>query len=703
LPESDKIRIFYSDSGKITFLYPNGDTSEIDTSGAIVRPYETIFTYSSNTSIYDLQPNGGTLPKNNSFFLIKISSASGSSNQVSIKIGNSIIPTTKYDGTAWSYNELSGDEYLYCILEGSSCVVYSGYNVVVINNTNIQNLKTLITNNGLQPNILYSIAYRCQYYYDGAITTSNTQETLVFRAVSNNKLDTNSVISLENPTDEISFDINSSFLYGNIKKRKDTSNNIEADFDFRNIRFKRGFDPITNSYILCDPQIFSANVQACSVINGVCKNIKITSPIINQTNPSVDSTTINSNINIANVVFYNCTDIEVQNSYLCSFVKSSNSVESSYLKVINSNKSIFKDISNTVVENSEKTRFYGSIVGNSRFCSFNYLNIKNIKRSTFNTALSNSTLDNIEDSVVTNITNSEIFGMKNSYVANSSGLDISILENCSILNTIRTKVFNLKGSMLLGVESSIIQVSSNLIFSYNKSCNISNLNGCYRDRIIGSVVNFFVGSTNKYTVGTTNIPVVGDSIKITNNANFLQTNLSVDFDTNNDSLPNTQPYPILNLGSPSNTIPSTNVLVMIFDGTNFHNVDTSETANKYTLRGDGIIFNLNGSNITESVSVTGNTIELSNAFYDVGCAKYLKINNTANSSVSIINGINRYPTINKIFSNSNNVTTTYLNDATKSQNRIILSENSINVVGVYDFVEFSNLNSRYLKINHKNY
>jgi hypothetical protein len=257
--------------------------------------------------------------------------------------------------------------------------------------------------------------------------------------------------------------------------------------------------------------------------------------------------------------------------------------------------------------------------------------------------------------------------------------------------------------MSIGLESSSIKSSSNIVLSYNKFCNISNLNGCHKNQIIGSVENLFVGLSNKYTIGVNTLPIAGDMLKITNSSNFLQTNLSIDFDTNNDSIPNTSSYQILNFGSTSNPITLTDTLVLLFDGVSFHNIDVSETANKYILKGDNIIFNAFDSNITESVSVSSNTIELSNSFYNISCAKYYKTTNTANASVNTINGVDIYPSINKIFSNINNVITTYNNDTLKSANKIILTASSFGINGVYDFLELRNINNRYIEINKKNY
>lgn len=724
-PPAGKVTIFMDlATGRLSKKLPNGTVEVIEGDGSdVLSVYPTTHSTSGgNTSVYTLDLTGRPAPAIGEEIHIKLGNTNAFGDiEISIPgVGNFALQKTA--GSGFIANEFTAGQFLSIILDGTDAFLIGGIiQTTVIQVASVTALKTLMAGNGLQVGTYYEFPFNTKYLLNGSIETSPTTETLYARAISTNRVHS-MVDSLQYSSDIIEMDFFHPTLGEKITRRVDVIKKLEAHYDWRNVRFRRGRDTSLNLYIISDPDApeFSADFDDILTFDnspngGDCRNIKINPLIVNPVSAGLIDL-LPWNMEDGSNTFNRCSNIEVTgNSYFNSCYETlsttalDNPALSGGLELGSVRHSIIGNVSNSDINNCERLRIAGTlgVAGDLKFTASKIV-AKNCLDVYVGENSENLELVGVTNGWFRNITNLKVNNSDIIWATDSNFLTILGCKQSSFFNATNCLYSNTTHVDIFDAINEDMSASRNLISYVANNANIDNLKDVYDvPEKSAVVVNSSINPTSVILTASLSVAtfVDGDVIRIDNGlAVPIDRPALIAFDTNADNNPDTTTYPIRMAGFQRfyrTPLPST--FYMLFRQGSFHIINNNLN-NPFKITGNNVLFDGLRSNIEVEAIFSGSSIFLTDVNnYDYSHAGYVTIDHPGTDTANDIQYSGKYPRLQRRMKNGNLSADITLAHAIL--NNGIACPNAIDIVltGDLEFADVERVNNQWRVINTQSY
>lgn len=572
----------------------------------------------------------------------------------------------RQDGTDIGANNLKAGGIYQVIFDGTDFQIISAIGPGNSEEKTYAEMASMISGSSLVTGMRYTISDFETYYLNaGSYVASGVTEKLTVEATAANKLSLRAT-SIDYPDDVILYNFDESgHSKGKIIYRKDPAKGLEASCDWRQVKFKRGTDPISSNQVIGDPSntAFAAGTLIYMFDNasdgGTCRNI---SNIVTDWD-TTDTTYTNNNLEDANNTFYQCKNITVRGrSFMNSFHQDDSSsdlpVDGNELYVDNCSLNVFINQQKSSYKNTESSYFRGPTSGSGQTfvnssTNNEVIGCSNVVTGVNNTIManvdmfncSNISLESVATAVISNSQDCALSGTASISMNESSRIIGHILTECNISNS---KNLNLIRSSLLDIE-----LSNNLVLDGWSKSVISNLRDAQRGaKHIWTTFSLTTTSTEQtILVSATGYSAFsqGDIIEVDLNGNSINNALPIEisFDTDADNIANLGPQDVKAPGQVQKYFVNDTKIYLMYEAGSTSwiilNNDPGKAlywplqVNKSGEAKTGLVFDGYNSNIAEYIDHAGSGFTLSTAgainLYPAGII-YVHI--TENSSLDAI-------------------------------------------------------------------
>lgn len=683
-PEAGQYRLFIDSITKQ--LYSKNSAGVFSPVGGFTdtfQLYPANHAPSGSISVYTLDLTGKPVPSTGKQINMKLS-APNTFGTVQISIpGLGTYNFFKVGGVNFAPGELKAGQILSFIIDSGAAFYLSGFlQEGAISVADTAAMQSLIASNSLSVGAIYQFAFTTKYTLNG-VTVTSAAENMLVRAVAPNAVESR-VTSLSYPLDIIEIDISATAPYGGkILRRKDPIRNLDAPFDWRNVKFRRGVDPTVPSfYTVSNPAdaAFSATFQDVycfgnSQSGAGCSNIKIEGANFQTGNPLV-SPFIPWGLDNLNIVITGGSNIHIKNSHSITVGgvagPPNTSAMLNALVIDNCWDCTFINASSGYVANSRQVYAFGNVSSTNDNYSIGRFSIRNSSTVVVLTSQAAQTFSLTEFEIENSNTiylQSTLGDSKKIKIMNSSGIwssDCTQLEVIDVTNSTFKSVVDsaYEHSSALSVVSSIQEkmTSSRSLVSMSVSGTI--LDGLrdvyqFRDKTC-NVVAVTPGNPQVFVAAIASASFVnGDLIAVTNSVGLLNKATAIAFDTNADNIADTSTFPLV-VGDFQKYYPASLASVagnfyLLYNNNKFYLLFSALNC-PFRLDSNGILFDGLNSNITKTINFNAGAIVISDATnYDFGHVGIIKVSHVgANDLLSQINHITgKYPNLKREIKNNN--------------------------------------------------
>lgn len=694
LRESLQVNVPTPEPGRYTFfvdsvtkqLYSKNNAGAFNPVGGFVDTfvlYPANHSTSGSISLYTLDLTGRPLPSTGKQINIKLSAPNTfGSIQISIP-GLGTYNFFKVGGVNFAAGELKAGQIISFIVDSGSAFYLSGFlQEGAISVADTAAMQALMASNSLSVGAVYQFAFATKYVLNGVVVTAPA-ENLQVRAISPNSVESRAV-SLSYPLDIIEINIASTAPYsGKITRRVDPIKNLDAPFDWRNVRFRRGVDPTFPSiYTVSNPanSAFSTSFQdvycfANSQTGGSCSNIKIEGATFQLSNPNVapfvpwgvDNLNIvitgGSNIHIKNSHSITVgglfggpntpaflTAMVIENSWDCTFVACGSGYVSGSRQVYaagnlsstNENYSIAKF---SIRNSSQITVLTTQAVNTVSMTEFDIENSTNTYLQATTGNPKKIKIINSESVWCTDCSQFELVDVDNSTFKSATDCIYQHSSSLTIVNSIGEKIESSRSLVSMSVSGAIINGLRDAYQFRDKACNI---------------VSVTPGNPQTFLASIPSAAFVnGELIAVTNSIALLNQATAIAFDTDADNIPNTAAFPLV-VGDFQRFYPNSLATVagnfyLLFNNNKFYLVFSALNC-PFRIDTNNTLFDGLNSNIARTVNYNAGAITISDsANYDFGHVGILRVSHVGSNNLlsQIIHQTGKYPSLRRELRNNN--------------------------------------------------
>jgi len=634
-------------------------------------------------SVYTLDLTGKPVPTAGKQINIKLS-APNTFGTVQISIPSlGTFNFFKVGGVNFAAGELKAGQIISFIIDSGSAFYLSGFlQDGAISVADTAAMQSLIASNSLSVGAIYQFAFTTKYTLNG-VTVSAPPENMLVRAVASNAVESVAT-SLSYPLDRIEIDITATAPYGGkIMKRRDPVKNLEAPFDWRNVKFRRGVDPTVPSfYTISNPSdpAFGVTFQDVycfgnSQAGTGCSNIKIEGASFQLTNPLI-TPFINWGLDNLNIVITGGSNIHIKNSHSITVGGVTGPVNTSAmlnaLVIDNSWDCTFINASGGYINGSRQVYVFGNISNTNDNYSIGKFSIRNSSTVVVLTSQSAQTFS---------LTEFEIVNSNNVYLQSTSGdsKKITIIDSNGVWSSdcSQLEVIDVTNSSFKSVIDSYYEHSSSLSIVSSQQEKMASSRSLVSMSVSGSIIEGLkdayqlrdktcnvvavtAGNPQTFVAAIASASFVnGDLVQVTNSVGLLNKATSIAFDTNADNIADTIAYPLV-IGDFQKYYPAGLAAVagnffLLFNNNKFYLLFSALNC-PFRLDTNGTLFDGLSSNITKTLNFNAGAIVISDSTnYDFGHVGILKVSHVgANDLLTQINHLTgKYPNLKREIKNNN--------------------------------------------------
>ncbi len=636
--------------------------------------YPATHSTSGSTSIYTLDLTGKPTPVAGKQINIKLS-AVNTFGTIQITIPSlGTFNLFKVGGVGFSAGELRAGQIIEIIIDSGAAYYLGGFiqtNVIQVADTAA--LKALMSSNSLTVGTWYQFAFSTQYTLNGATVTA-TAENLFVRAVAINAV-TSQASSLLFPQDIIEIDLNDSTYGSKIKRRKDPISNLDAPFDWRNVKFRRGKDSISGKYVESNPAAatFSGDFQDVYAFDnsqngGGCRAIKIEPQQYNLA-IAPGSTYANWGLIDTNIIFAGpCRNINIMagcfslSFYSLGTTPAQDPVVGHGVIVEGASESLIGQVTNGRITACKNVTIRGALTpGNPTY------NIVSVSIDDCDSIFIDGASTKISIMGCVNVyigqgnTSVSLEECANIWVSGSSLINLYSCTNSAFKNVSNSVYNQVDSTFAFGTMQERISASRNLVSFGTSGCSIESLKDAYqfRDKVC-SVVAVQAGNPQVLVASIAAATFAeGDMVAVTNSIALLNKSTSIAFDTNADNIPDTISYPLvvadIQQFYPTGLATVAGNFYLLFSNNKFHLLFSTLNC-PFKLDTNNSQFDGMTSNITKILNYTAGAIAISDPTnYDYGHVGILKVAHVGAIDIlsQITHTTGKYPNLKRELRNNN--------------------------------------------------
>jgi len=678
-PASGKATVFLSDGdGKIKIKKSNGSIVSLDD---VLSP-EGIEMITSHTEVHFAGP-----PSHSTYSFAQSSTETPSTaysvylqfdeantyDYVRLQFDGvgGIFDLKRQDGADIGANNLKAGGIYQVIYDGTQFQIISSVDAANSEEVTHAAMAAMISGSQLVTGKRYTISdFETSYINSGAYVDSGVTEKLTVEAIASNKLSLRAT-SVDYPDDVILYNFDeANHTKGKILYRKDPIKGLESNCDWRQVKFKRGTDPISSQQVIANPT--DSNFAAGTLIfmfddasdGGTCRDI---SNIVTSWDTN-DTTYTNNNLEDANNTFEKCRNITIRGrSFMNSFHQDDSSgqtpVDGNELVLENCSLNTFINQQKSIYKNVDTSYFRGPTSGSGQ--SFvnsstdnEIANSINILSGVNNTLMSNVHMFNCQNVVVDALTSSFLSNAVNCGFSGCANVNVTETTGLTAFVWLEGRVSNCDNINLLRSGNVDISLSSNLVLDGWSNSAVSNMRGAQRGaKHIWGVHSVTATATEQTVlVNATGYSAFsqGDIIEIDLGVNPINNDLpiQVSFDTTANGISNLGPQVVKAPGHNKRYFVSDTKIYLLYEaGSTSWTILQNDTGkalywplqiNKSGESKSGLVFDGVRSNIAEYIDHASDQFTLSTAgAIDLFPTGIVYVNITENSVLESIVDVKR--------------------------------------------------------------
>lgn len=636
--------------------------------------YPATHSTSGSNSIYTLDLTGKPTPTAGKTINIKLS-APNTYGSIQITIaGLGTFNLFKVGGVSFTAGELKAGQVISIIIDSGIALYVSGFiQTSIIQVADTAALKALISGSSLTIGTWYQFAFTTAYTLNGATVNAAAPETLFVQAVAINAV-SSSARSASYPQDIIELDLNDATYGHKIKRRRDTILALEAPFDWRNVKFRRGKDAVTGKYLDHNPAgaTFGTDFQDVfafdnSQAGGACRAITIESQHYNAV-VSPGSVYANWGLIDTNIVFSGpCRNINVMagcfslSFYSLGTVPAQDPVVGHGLTVKGTSESLIGQVSNGEITACKAVTVRGALVVSAPLYNLSYLQLEQCDSVYVDGASSKvSALGCTNIFIGPGNTAVSLEDCNNVWVTGCNQLNVYGSNNSAFKNVANSVYHQVDSFFALASLNERVAGSRNLVSFSVSGCSIETLKDAYqfRDKTC-NVVAVQAGTPQTFVASIASASFAeGDMIAVTNSIGLLSKATSISFDTNADNIPDTPAYPLVVADFqqfyPAALAGAAGNFYLMYSNNKFHLLFSVLNC-PFKLDTNNSQFDGLTSNISKTVNFNAGAIAVSDASnYDYGHVGILRIIHASASDVlsQITHSTGKYPNLKRELRNN---------------------------------------------------
>lgn len=657
-PPAGKFALFINaNDGSLSIKDSAGQVISTSDALDVESVYETTYSETGgNTSVYTVDLTSRVAPQLGRSFLIRIPStnAFGEINISIPGVGNYAL--SKGIDIPFADQELKSGQIIGVVLTSTGDAYFTqGFSNIRIIDTDLASLKTAISNSELVEGFFYRFPFTTTYISNGSIVNSSLGETLIVRAVDDNQID-RQVRSLDFPNDIIYMNLFEPTYGAKIIRRVDTVKNLDAPYDWRNVKFRRGADVDTGLPIIADindDSFISTPVDVYTFDNsrdgGTCRNIKIDPAQINKSNTAI-ADLLDYNIDDLNNVFYDIQNLHVTGtSYFNSFVNekdnsvlSNNPVSNASSFIGSSSQILAVNFEGCVINTCDGIEIRGSRINGDQKYTAHGLTLNSV----VDAKLIDVNLTNIRECEDIRIEGSSRINLENSslvYITTSHRTNIVTSTRCAAINSDGVRISRVTNVNLVNSDDSTLLRCQNLLLENSSNHELTGLVGAFEPAAVeGIIINSNVAASSVLlTAEIPNTPLTDGLTFEINDPTLTEFDrpVSINFDTNFDGTPDTTSYTITRFGSTDYKKGSNNPFYLVYSlaAGGFFLLFTDANKTPFKISGqNGIKFDGVSSNISRQFNQLGSTLSLVTSDRDFSCVGDILLQHSSGQTVSSI-------------------------------------------------------------------
>lgn len=640
---------------------------------------------SGSISVYTLDLTGKPLPSVGKQINIKLSAPNTFGTlQISIP-GLGTYNFFKVGGVNFAAGELKAGQVLSFIIDSGAAFYLSGFlQDGAISVADTAAMQALITSNSLSVGAIYQFAFTTKYTLNGVTVSAPTSENFLIRAIAPNAVESRAT-SLSYPLDLVEIDISATAPYnGKILRRKDPIKNLDAPFDWRNVKFRRGIDPtVASFYTVSNPAdpAFSSTFRDVycfgnSQSGAGCSNITIEGANFPTGNP-LTAPFIPWGLDNLNIVITGGSNIHIKNSHSITVggITGPNvSAMFNAMVIDNSWDCTFINTSSGYINGCRQVYAFGNISSTNDNYSIGRFSIRNSSTIVVLTSQAAQTFSltefEIENSnaiyLQSTSSDSRKIKISNSFgvwMSDCSRLEVIDVENSTfksaidglyehssaltIVSSIQEKMVSSRSLVSMSVSGTILDGLKDVYQFRDKTCNVVAVTAGNPQTFVASIASASASFVN------------GDLVTVTNSVGLLNKATSIAFDTNADNIADTVSYPLV-VGDfqryyPASLASAAGNFYLLFNNSKFYLLFSALNC-PFRIDTNNTLFDGQNSNITKTINFNAGAIVISDATnYDFGHVGILRISHVgANDLLSQINHLTgKYPNLKREIRNNN--------------------------------------------------